>query len=80
MCGSLVLAWLFNSSGGSILIVAVWHGCFNFMTASNAGNGVLAAVVSAVVMVWAVVVVIWFNPPSLSSHPKVTRLPVAELI
>jgi len=53
--GAIVFTWLLNSSNGSILIVAIWHGCFNFMTASNAGNGILAAVVSTVFMVWAVV-------------------------
>lgn len=71
--GSIVFTWLFNSASGSIFIVAVWHGCFNFMSASGAGNGVLAAVVSTVVMVWAVVVILWFKPQNLSGQPKVTN-------
>lgn len=70
-CGSILFAWLFNSANGSILIVAVWHGCFNFITASDAGNGVLAAVVSTLVMVWAVAVIFWLKPQNLSSHSKV---------
>ena len=69
--GAIVFTWLLNSSNGSILIVAIWHACFNFMTASNAGNGILAAVVSTVVMVWAVVVIVWFKPKNLSRYPKV---------
>jgi uncharacterized protein len=69
--GSIVFTWLFNSARGSILIVAIWHGCFNFMSASDAGNGVLAAVVSTVVMLWAVVVILWFKPGNLSRQPKV---------
>lgn len=69
--GALVFTWLFNSSGGSVLILAVWHGCFNFMTASAAGNGLLAAVVSTVVMIWAVIIVIHYKPATLSRHPKV---------
>jgi hypothetical protein len=38
--------------------VAIWHGCFNFIASPNAGNGMLAAVVSTLVMIWAVVVIL----------------------
>jgi uncharacterized protein len=69
--GAIVFTWLFNSASGSILILAIWHGCFNFMSASDAGNGILAAVVSTLVMVWAVVVVWWFKPQKLSRQPRV---------
>jgi membrane protease YdiL (CAAX protease family) len=68
--GAIVLTWLFNSSSGSILIVAIWHGCFNFLTSTNAGNGILAAVVSAAIMVWAVVVVVLFKPKDLSNQAR----------
>jgi membrane protease YdiL (CAAX protease family) len=70
--GAIVFTWLFNSTGGSILIVAVWHGCFNYITASTAGNGVLAAVVSTIVMVWAVVVVFLYKPGNLSPRARTT--------
>ncbi len=69
--GAIAFTWLFNSSGGSILIVAVAHGCFNFMTSSGAGNGIVAAVVSTIVMVWAVVVILAFKPMALSTATKV---------
>ncbi len=69
--GAILFTWLFNSSGGSILIVAVWHGCFNFMSASDAGSGILAAVVSTIVMVWAVLVIVIFKPKNLSHHEKI---------
>ncbi|MCX7790204.1 MAG: CPBP family intramembrane metalloprotease [Chloroflexaceae bacterium] len=70
--GALVFTWLFNSTGGSVPVVALAHGCFNFVSASNAGNGVLAAVISTVVMVWAVVVVALYRPKHLSRRPRVT--------
>ncbi len=70
--GAIVFTWLFNSSGGSVLIVAIWHGCFNFVTATDAGNGILAAVVSTVVMIWAVVVIVLFKPATLSRTNKVS--------
>ena len=72
LSGTIVFTWLFNSAYGSILIVSIWHGCFNFITASNAGNGILAAVVSTLVMVWAVVVIVWFKPENLSLSPRDT--------
>jgi membrane protease YdiL (CAAX protease family) len=71
--GAIVFTWLFNSASGSILIVAIWHGCFNFMSGSDAGNGILATVVSTIVMVWAVIVIVWLKPANLSKHPKVVE-------
>ena len=69
--GAIVFTWLLNSSNGSILIVAIWHGCFNFISASDAGNGILAAVVSTIVMIWAVLVIVIFKPENLSRHEKI---------
>jgi membrane protease YdiL (CAAX protease family) len=68
--GAIVFTWLFNSTEGSILVVAVFHGCFNYMSASSAGNGLLAAIVSTMVMIWAVVVVLLYKPKTLSSKGK----------
>ena len=63
--GAVILTWLYNSASNSILIVAVWHGCFNFITASKADIGYLPAVVSMLVIVWAVVVIIRYKPKNL---------------
>lgn len=68
--GALVFTWLLNSADGSILIVAIFHGCFNYISASNAGNGLLAMVISIMVMIWAVVVVLVYKPKTLSSKAK----------
>ena len=69
--GAVVFTWLFNNTGGSVLIAAIWHGCLNTMSGSSAGDGMLAAIVSTLVMVWAVIVVLVFKPASLSRRPKV---------
>jgi membrane protease YdiL (CAAX protease family) len=47
-CGAIVLTWLYNGSGGSILLVTLWHGAYN-----------LAAAVSILVMIPACVLVIF---------------------
>jgi CAAX protease family protein len=37
-CGSVVLAWLYESAVGSVLIVAVWHGTYNLTAATEGGT------------------------------------------
>jgi membrane protease YdiL (CAAX protease family) len=71
LAGAITFTWLYNGTGGSILMVAVWHGAFNFTTGCVAcKTGVTAAVLSTLVMVWAVVVVILFKPATLSRTDK----------
>jgi len=55
-CGSVLLAWLYESAGSSILLVAVWHGTYNLTSATAGANGTVAAIVSTGVMIIAVVV------------------------
>lgn len=70
--GALVLTWLYNSTKGSLLAASVWHGAFNFITASEAGKGTVAIVMSIVVMVWAVLIVILFKPANLAPVQRQT--------
>ncbi len=67
LAGAILFTWLYNSSSGSILIVAIWHGVFNFTTASKASKaGLISAIISTIVMVWAAVVIMVFKPRNLS--------------
>jgi hypothetical protein len=54
-CGSIVLTWLYNGTGQSILACAVWHGLFNITTATAAASGTIAAVTSTFVIIQAFV-------------------------
>jgi len=58
-CGSVVLlTWLYNGTGGSILACAIWHGLYNLETGTAAAtNLVVQAVTSAFVYVVAFLVV-----------------------
>jgi membrane protease YdiL (CAAX protease family) len=57
-CGAVILTWLYNRSGGGILLVAAWHGLYNFVSGTQAATGLLAAVVTTLVMIQAVVLII----------------------
>jgi membrane protease YdiL (CAAX protease family) len=56
-CGSIVLTWLYNGTGGSILACAVWHGLYNLETGTAAATSTIQAVTSAFVYVLACLLV-----------------------
>lgn len=50
LCGSIVLTWLYNRSGGSILLVAIWHATYNVVSGTDGAEGLLAAVSTTLVV------------------------------
>ena len=56
-CGSIVLTWLYNATGGSILACAVWHGLYNLATGTAGSTGTIQGVTSAFVYVQAFLLV-----------------------
>ncbi len=61
-CGAFVLAQVYLATGHSILCVALWHAAYNMMVATEGGAGLPAAIVSAGVMAWGVVVAVrWWR-------------------
>jgi membrane protease YdiL (CAAX protease family) len=58
LSGSVVLTWLYNRGRSSILLVAVFHGTYNWMSGSVGARGALAAIETTVVMMIAAVLLI----------------------
>ncbi len=56
LCGAVLFTWLYNGTGGSVLMVAIWHGLFDLLTASAAGRDLIPIVTSAGVIAWALIV------------------------
>ena len=56
VCGSLVLTWMYDRAGHSILVVALWHTSYNLASGTAAMEGAPAAVISTGVMLLAVLV------------------------
>ncbi|MBD3280674.1 CPBP family intramembrane metalloprotease [Candidatus Dojkabacteria bacterium] len=53
--GSLILAWLTKKSKYSVLPAIIWHGTFNFFTASSYGDGFVAGAMSGIVIIISIV-------------------------
>jgi uncharacterized protein len=56
--GAIILGWLYDRSGGSILVAALFHFGLNMGSATLAGRGLPAALATTGVMIWAVLIVI----------------------
>lgn len=68
VAGAMVLAWLYNSTGGSILATALWHGTYNAVVAG--GEAVVAAVTTAAVILAFIVIVRRYGPEHLAARPR----------
>jgi membrane protease YdiL (CAAX protease family) len=78
--GGILLGWLYEKSGRSLLAVSLWHGTFNLFTATAAARGALAAVeTTAVLVLVAALVVVELARRRRGSHPHqlVTKATVA---
>jgi membrane protease YdiL (CAAX protease family) len=56
LCGAVLLTWLYNGTGGSVLMVAIWHALFDLLTASKADQDVIPIITTAGVIAWALLV------------------------
>jgi membrane protease YdiL (CAAX protease family) len=69
---AIVLTWIYNSTRGSILMAALFHGSYNFWIATPAAEGYITPTLDALLVIWAVVVVFVLGPANLSHKEKQT--------
>ncbi len=67
---AFVLTWLYNGTHGSVLMAALFHGGYNFWDASPADTGFVYDTINALLIIWAVALVIVFRPANLSHKGK----------
>jgi membrane protease YdiL (CAAX protease family) len=56
LCGAVIFTWIYNGTGGSVLMVALWHGAFDLFMASKAGQDIIPFIMSALVILGALLV------------------------
>lgn len=63
---TMVFTWLYNSTSGSLLLVILFHGFFNWLTVSAAGGTSVGIIMSAPVILWAIFIVRRYGPENAS--------------
>lgn len=71
--GSVVCTWFFNSSRGSIAVLAIFHASLDVFINSPTGQDVIPNVMRAAVVAAALLIPRRFGKENLAPTPKVTR-------
>jgi len=70
--GGVLLTWLYNSTEGSIIMVAIWHALFDLLSASKGSGERVAPVMTAGVIFLAIRILRVHGPEHLSTKEKQT--------
>jgi len=64
--GAVLLTALYNASRGSVLVVALWHGTWNWLATSDAFQGWWVATMTAIIMVAGLALIWWWGARDLA--------------
>lgn len=73
--GAIVLSRVVQRTGGSILAAVLWHGFYNMTSATAASRGVIAAVTTTCVMIWATLLLV--QEVRRREHPSRLQVPTS---
>jgi len=67
---AMIFTWLYNSTRGSLLIVILFHGVFNWLSVSEAGGQLVAPIMTVPVILWALYIPRRFGLENVSPLAK----------
>jgi membrane protease YdiL (CAAX protease family) len=67
---SMVFTWLYNSTEGSLLIVILFHAVFNWLSVSEAGGPLAAPIMTAPIILWALLIPRRYGLENAAPLPK----------
>ncbi len=71
VAGSILLTWLYRGSGGSIVLVAVWHTVFNFTSSATPATAGPAAAIVTTLVILAAVAIAWADLRSRATWRRI---------
>jgi membrane protease YdiL (CAAX protease family) len=69
---TMVFTWLYNGTAGSLLLVVLFHGIFNWLSVSEAGGQFAAPIMSIPIIVWALIIPRRYGLENAAPLPKQT--------
>lgn len=66
MSGAVVLSFIYNVNNRSVIAAAIWHGAFNWVTASNGVPNELITIMGILVLTFAVLILKFYSPKDLN--------------
>jgi len=69
---TMVFTWLYNSTGGSVLLAILFHAVFNWLTVSEAGGQFAGPLMTVPIVVWALIIPRMYGTENCAPAPKQT--------